>query len=236
MIHIAVIDDEEQARENIKKCLAAAASKLNAEFNVSEFSSGLSFLGDYRPIYDVVLMDIEMPDADGLEIAHKLRKVDTSVLLIFVTNMSQFAIRGYEVDALDFIVKPVNEYTLAMKLNRAIARTTKRTDDSVQIRNGGEVYGVQTASIKYLEVSGHYVVYHTTDGDFSEYITLKNAEKKINKSFFVRCNRCYLVNLRYVESIKKDYVIIGKDKLLISYPQKKAFLSAFSEFLGGGRK
>ncbi len=102
-------------------------------------------------------------------------------------------------------------------------------------KRGGDVFGLQAASIKYIEVRGHYVVYHTTEGEYSEYITLKNAEDKIGMSCFVRCNRCYLVNLRYVDAIRRDYVIIGKDELLISRPQKKNFLSAFSEFLGGKR-
>ena len=233
MIRIAVIDDEAEAREKIVECLSYVSEREETELSVSEFSSGLAFLGNYSPIYDIILMDIEMPGENGLEVARMLRETDKSVLLIFVTNMAQYAVSGYEVDALDFIVKPVNRYTLAMKMKRAIARTAKRLDDAVQIKSEGELYTIRASSVKYVESDGHYVIYHTAEGNFSEYGTLKIAENKLGKRCFVRCNRCYLVNLRYVDAVKRDCAVIGGEELLISRPQKKAFLSAFSKFLGG---
>lgn len=233
MISIAIVEDDKNERSLIKECLDYYMENKDIALSVSEFSGGLDFMGGYKPVYDIVLMDIEMPGMNGIDLARALRKIDKSVILIFVTNLAQYAVQGYEVEALDFILKPINKFSFALKLDRAIARTTKRKDDVFQIKSGGETLSVQTASVKYVEVSAHYVVYHTTDGDFTEYNTLKEVEKKINKDFFARCNRCYLVNLRYVGSVKKDTVFIGKDELIISRPQKKAFLSAFSEFLGG---
>lgn len=234
MIKIAVVDDDEKARKAIKECLNFVAEKECVEFQVSEFCSGLAFIGEYSPIYDIVLLDIEMPEADGLEVAHMLRKVDKSAIIIFVTNMAQYAVRGYEVEALDFIVKPINKFGFAMKMSRAIARTAKRVEDSVFIKTEGEVFTVPVASVKYLEVDGHYVIYHTLDGEYRECITLKNAESKINKDFFVRCNRCYFVNLRYVSYIKGFSAFIGNEELVISSPQKTAFVSAYLKFIAGG--
>ncbi len=234
MIKVAVVDDEAKARNTVRECLSFVAEKERVDFKISEFCSGLSFLGEYKPVYDIVLLDIEMPEADGLEIARMLRKMDKSVIIIFVTNMAQYAVKGYEVEALDFIVKPVNKYGFAMKMSRAIARTAKRVEDSVPIKTDGEVFSVQISSIKYLEVNEHYIIYHTTDGEYSECITLKNAENKINKDFFVRCNRCYLVNLRYVSYIKGLSVFVGNDELIISRPQKSAFVSAYLKFISGG--
>ncbi|MBO7368928.1 MAG: response regulator transcription factor [Clostridia bacterium] len=233
MITIAIVEDDKNERERIKECLDYVEENEGLSLRVSEFSNGLDFLGGYKPVYDIVLMDIEMPGMDGIELARAIRKVDKSVILIFVTNLAQYAVQGYEVEALDFILKPINKFSFAMKLDRAIARTTKRMNDSFQIKTGGETLSVQVASVRYVEVDAHYVIYHTTEGDYTEYKTLKEVEKKINKEFFARCNRCYLVNLRYVTSVKKDTVFVGKDELIISRPQKKAFLSAFSDFLGG---
>ena len=232
MIQIAIVDDEAQARERVKECLDFWAQKEGVEFCVKEFDSGLAFIGTYAPIYDIVLLDIEMPGSDGLETARMLRKVDKSVIIMFVTNMSQLAIHGYEVEALDFIVKPVNRYSFAMKMSRALARI-KRLDDVIQIKEEGETYAVSVSSIKYLEVSGHYVVFHTKDRNYSEYTTLKNAESKIGKDFFVHCNRHLLVNLRYIDSVKRESVIVDGEELLFSRAQKKPFLSAYSDFLGG---
>ena len=233
MIRIAIVEDEVRERAHLRDCLAYMAEKERLEFDIVEFGSGEAFLGGYQPVYDIVLMDIELPGINGMETAKALRRLDSFVLLVFVTNMVQYAVSGYEVDALNYILKPVNRFDFALKMNKAISRTAKRTEESVQIRAGKDLYMLPVAAIRYLEVDGHYIVYHTTEGDYSEYITLKEAEKKLNKPYFVRCNRSYLVNLKYVSAVRDDVVQVGRDELLISRPQKKAFLNALAVFIGG---
>ena len=233
MIRIAIVEDEVRERAHLRDCLAYMAEKERLEFDIVEFGSGEAFLGGYQPVYDIVLMDIELPSINGMETAKALRRLDSFVLLVFVTNMVQYAVSGYEVDALNYILKPVNRFDFALKMNKAISRTAKRTEKSVQIRAGKDLYMLPVAAIRYLEVDGHYIVYHTTEGDYSEYITLKEAEKKLDKPYFVRCNRCYLVNLKYVAAVRDDVVQVGRDELLISRPQKKAFLNALAVFIGG---
>ena len=233
MIRIAIVEDERRERAHLRDCLAYMAEKEQLEFDIVEFGSGEEFLGGYQPDYDIVLMDIELPSINGMETAKALRRLDSFVLLVFVTNMVQYAVSGYEVNALNYILKPVNRFDFALKMNKAISRTTKRTEESIQIRTGKDLYMLPVAAIRYLEVDGHYIVYHTTEGDYSEYITLKEAEKKLNKPYFVRCNRCYLVNLKYVSAVRDDVVQVGRDELLISRPQKKAFLNALAVFIGG---
>lgn len=233
MIRIAIVEDEVRERAHLRDCLAYMAEKERLEFDIVEFGSGEAFLGGYQPVYDIVLMDIELPSINGMETAKALRRLDSFVLLVFVTNMVQYAVSGYEVDALNYILKPVNRFDFALKMNKAISRTAKRTEESVQIRAGKDLYMLPVAAIRYLEVDGHYIVYHTTEGDYSEYITLKEAEKKLDKPYFVRCNRCYLVNLKYVAAVRDDVVQVGRDELLISRPQKKAFLNALAVFIGG---
>ena len=233
MIRIAIVEDEVRERAHLRDCLAYMAEKERLEFDIVEFGSGEAFLGGYQPVYDIVLMDIELPGINGMETAKALRRLDSFVLLVFVTNMVQYAVSGYEVDALNYILKPVNRFDFALKMNKAISRTAKRTEKSVQIRAGKDLYMLPVAAIRYLEVDGHYIVYHTTEGDYSEYITLKEAEKKLDKPYFVRCNRCYLVNLKYVAAVRDDVVQVGRDELLISRPQKKAVLNALAVFIGG---
>ena len=235
MIQIAIVEDDAAARVRIRECLDYVAAENQIVFDIHEYCSGFSFIGQYVPGFDIVFMDIEMPGMNGMDAARALRKMDSNVVLIFVTNMAQYAISGYEVDALDFVLKPVNKYSFALKVKRAIARTTKRTDDYVQIKTDGGFHRVRITAIKYLEIDGHYVIYHTTDGNFTEYGTLKDAERKVNRSHFVRCNRSFLVNLRHVKSVNKDSVYVDGDELIISRPQRKSFLAALSEFMGGER-
>lgn len=233
MIQIAIIEDQEQERSRIRSCLHMLEEQEGLQLAISEFSSGDAFLRSEESAFDIVLMDIEMPGRDGLETARILRQSDPLVIIIFITNLAQYAVKGYEVEALDFIIKPVNHHSFLLKMQRAIARTAKRADDYVPIRRERETSYIRASSVRYLEVSGHYVIYHTTTGDIKEYTTLKEAERKLKQPFFVRCNQCYLVNLRYVTAVRKNMVLLDADELMISRPQKKNFLLALSEFLGG---
>lgn len=114
MVSIAIVEDNEKERAYIRSCLDEISKQEEIPLHVEEFSSGTAFLGNYQPVYDIVLMDIEMPVMNGMETARMLRKIDETVLLLFVTNMSQYAVQGYDVDALDFIVKPINPYSFAI--------------------------------------------------------------------------------------------------------------------------
>lgn len=235
MIQVAIVEDDASAMAKIRECLGYVTSESAIEFDIHEFSSGFSFVGQYVPGYDIVFMDIEMPGMNGMDTARALRKMDTNVVLIFVTNMVQYAISGYEVEALDFVLKPINKYSFALKVKRAVARTTKHTDDYITIKTDGGLHRERITAVKYLEMDGHYVIYHTTSGNYAEYSTLKDAEAKINRPHFVRCNRSFLVNLRYVKSVQKDVILVDGDELIISRPQRKAFLEALTEYMGGGR-
>lgn len=238
MIHIAIVEDEEVEHKRIRECLNFVERREKIHFQISDFYSAASFLCDYRPVYDIILMDIDMPEMNGIEAAKKLRIIDQTVILLFVTNMAQYALNGYEVDALDFIIKPVEKYHFALKMSRAVSRTSRRTEREIIIEEDGEVLSLSLPQIVYLEVIGHYVYWHTIEGRVvKEYSTMKKAENRVlhTDGAFVKCNRCYFVNLRYVEAVKKDCVIIGKEQLAISRPQKKAFLNAFMKYIGGNQ-
>lgn len=235
LIRVAIVEDDSAERQRLRACLAALEEREGLRFHVSEFPSGTAFIGSYASDCDIVFMDIEMPGMDGMETARQLRRMDASVLLIFVTNMAQYAIAGYEVDALDFILKPVNQYSFAIKMKRAVARVPRRTEEYVPVKCGGELRQVAISGIRFLDMDGHYVVYHTTEGDLEEYGTLKEAYGKINRPSFVFVNRSCLVNLYHVSAVSKTCVTVGESVLDISRPQKKSFLAAMSDFMGGRR-
>ena len=233
MIHIAIVEDDAGERSHLRSCIGYYAENNHIEYRVSEFRSGLELLGNYKPVYDIILMDIDMPGLDGMKTAHAVREMDRVVLLVFVTNLVQYAIEGYAVDALDYILKPISKYDFALKFDKAVSRTAKRKDEAIKIRTVKDVRFVRIATIRYLEVSGHYIVYHTTEGDYTEYCTLKAAEQRIGKPFFVRCNRYLTVNLKFVTAVEGDRVLVGSDPLPLSRSQKKGFLDALTGFIGG---
>ena len=235
MIRTVIVENDANERLRIRECLSWLEQTENTSFRITEFPSGTAFIGAYEPEYDIVFMDIEMPGMNGLEAARELRKIDPAVILIFVTNMAQYAIAGYEVEALDFILKPINKYSFAIKVKRAVSRVPKKTEDYIFVKTDGEKRQIPISSVRYLDMDGHYVIYHTKEGDLKEYATLKEACGKLQRSFFGFANRSCLVNLFYVTSVSRDSVMLGNDRIDISRPQKKVFLNAVSEFMGGGR-
>ncbi len=234
MINIAIVDDFKEDSQKLGDALKGNEKSFSLSFNFFYFSSGSSFISSYEAKYDIIFLDIELGDENGIEIARKLRQIDKTVILVFVTNVAKYASEGYEVDALDFIVKPVTPEIIRLKMSRIISRLHKSQAGSVLIKTlDDELIKLSIDRIKYLEVDDHYIIYHTTDGDYKEYQTLKQAELNISKKHFVRCNRSYLINLSYIDSIKKDYCVIGDDKLPISRPQKNSFIKAYADFLEG---
>ena len=234
VINIAVVDDEEIERKKIRDCIRHIENDT-LKFNIGEFESAEEFLMQYEVGYDIVFMDIRLGRTNGIDAAKILRKTDSTVIIIFVTNMAQLALKGYEVDALDFIVKPLNESDFVLKFKRALARISPCVRSKIIIKTDGNLVGVNASLLRYIEVDGHYVVYHAPNEIIREYITLSAAEKKISPyGIFVRCNRGQLVNMRYVSAIKKEFVIVDGEELLLARTQRNAFVKSYAKYISGG--
>ena len=179
MLDIAIVDDEHSERERLKACLAYVEEQQGVSFSVQEYESADQFLMMFEQQFDIVFLDIQFSQGmDGMNAARQLRKTDPSVLLIFVTNLAQMALHGYEVDALDFVVKPLDPYAFHLKMQRALGRVSSRKKTAIEVRDKGSTVYLDTHRIRYLEVSGHYVIYHTRGGNYTEYISMAAAELK----------------------------------------------------------
>ena len=229
---VAIVEDEAESAAVLQAHFARYGKERGCTFAADVYADAESFITGYRPDYDLVLFDIEMPGMNGLETAKKLRAVDKTVLLMFVTRMARLAVKGYEVDALDFIVKPIDEYGFALKMDRALSRLSASANDNLLLRVDGEFVSIRLGTLQYVETDGHYLVYHTPDGDYREYASLKSAAKRLGGNF-MRCNSCYLVNLRFVTGVSRNKVLIAGAELPISRPKKKSFMEALTAFMGG---
>lgn len=230
MINVAIVEDDDGERARLESFLM----KYSDKFSVKNFSSAVDFLTNFVPVYDIVFMDIDMPYLDGMSAAKKMRKTDKETCLIFVTNLAKFAVKGYEVEAFDFIVKPVTYQSFALKMNRVMSRLSLKQERSLMIRSGTDVVKVAVGEIKYVEIMNHNIIYHTIDGEIPSYGTLKNVEDFIADPLFVRSNKCYLINLRFVSGIEDGCAVVGGEKLLISSLKKSAFEKALADYLCGG--
>lgn len=230
-MRIAVVDDERSERSRLRKLIALFAEQSGRVLEVEEYSSGLDFVSDYYYPFDIIFMDVEMPLMDGLECMKTLRKMNSTAVLIFVTRLSQYAIQGYEVDAMDFMVKPVSEANLFLKLGKAIAQA-ERFARKVAVTHNGAVHVIPLESIYYVEGSNQYVVFHTREAELRVHTTLKKAEEKLGLGFS-RCSNSFILNLSCVDRVSANDVVVKGTVLPLSRSRKKQFLNDLNRYLGG---
>ena len=233
MIRIAVIDDEQEEQERLLGYYQRLREEVHEDLDIHTYLSGDEFLSVQEEPFDLICLDIDMDGLDGISTAKEIRKKDEQVIIIFVTNMAQMAIRGYEVQALDFVVKPVNYYSFAMKMTNAFRMLKNRKSRNIVLTTAGGMQRISTDDLYYVEVNGHYLYYHTKDQTIRQKASMKEIEDRLAGLSFKRCNNCYLVNLKYVDCVNKDDLKVGNDWLKISRPRKKEFLQALANYMGG---
>lgn len=231
MIRVAVVEDDARDREEMKGCLRRYERENDIKFSIAEFQDGEDIVTDYSADYDIILMDIEMTFLNGMKAAQHIRELDSDVVIIFITNMPQYAIQGYKVNALDYMLKPVSYFSFSETLTRAFTWVKTREKEYITIALKGGRKKMDISRICYVEVQDHMLMYHTTEGKFITKGTMKDAEDQLNPRIFFRCNRCYLVNLEYVEDYLGNDITVNGDTIQVSRSRRKPFLDALNEYM-----
>lgn len=159
--------------------------------------------------------------------------MDSRVVLIFITNMAQYAINGYEVEAIDFVIKPVSYFDFALKIKKAMRYIARNQDKKLTLNTQEGIVHLYVSDICYIEVIRHYLIYHTINGDYTVRGVMKEIEENLKNYHFVRSNHCYLVNLKYVESVNGNILKVSGYDLQISRNKKSEFLMKFTRYVGG---
>lgn len=232
MIKIAIVEDEQLYAKQLHEYLRKYEKENGEAIEVTIYSDGDQIVEKYQSQYDIILMDIEMKFMDGMSAAEEIRKIDTEVVIIFITNMTQYAIRGYAVDALDYVLKPVSYFALSQRLNRAIGRMRKRKSKMIMVNMKGGIVRLNIANIYYIESQGHTLILHTILGDYETSGTMKEMESKLLGMNFCRGNKGYLINLQHVDGISDGCAIVKDEKLILSRARKKEFMEALTKYWG----
>lgn len=231
---IIVVEDEEECSKMLVEYIGRYCSDEGVDADIVTFPSADAFLKEYDRDADIVFMDICMEGTDGMTAAHKLRLVDTEVMLIFVTTMAKFAVEGYEVNAFNYIVKPVDYYEFRLKIDKAFKSLTDGRD-KIKIVANGEQHWLSRKDLIYVEVTNHYLNFRIKDGKkLTIYGSLKQLEKTLSFNMFARCNACYIVNLSYVAGVKGfELELTTGEKLQISQSKRKQFVQKLAKYFGG---
>ncbi len=237
MINIVILEDEaEQAKRLIRMLEKYASAHPDFAYTLRHYERSIPFLTEYKCDADILFMDIQVPDMLGMDAAKRIRMMDNKVMIIFITMLTQYAIEGYSVGAFDYVLKPVRYDEFSTKMDRVCRILAhQNTSATLELRTKEEIRRINADEIAYIEVANHDILIHTDREVIRQWGNLKSYEDKLTDAHFVRCNACYLVNLKYVRGIHGDTVTVGQDELAVSKAKRKDFLAAVARYKGGSR-
>lgn len=205
---IAVVDDCATDTEYAQVLVEEWLAKRNETAQIKTFSSAEAFLFAYEDntTWDILLLDIEMKEMNGMELARKLRERNSAVQLVFITGYPDFMAEGFEVSALHYLMKPVSKEKLYTVLERATAGIEKR-EKMLSVTFDRQTDFVPLSKVLYIEAQKQYVLIHTEEKEYREKVSLAEMKEQAD-DFFFPCQRSFLVNLRHVARIKSDCVVL----------------------------
>ncbi|WP_077416542.1 LytR/AlgR family response regulator transcription factor [Chryseobacterium sp. JV274] len=231
-----IVDDEPLARSEMRS-LIIETSNVDILGEFSNAPSALDFLKDID--VDLIFLDIEMPMVTGLEFAEMLPKKS---LIIFTTAYSQYALRSYELEAVDYLLKPVDPKRLEKAIDKAILYTELLSKDTVKntvesntadflfIKAERRFYKISFADIKFIEGLKDYVVIHTKQQKLITAMNLKTIHQKISGETFIRVSKSYIVNMNYIDSFDNHNIYIEDSEIPLGEVYRSEF---FTKFAGG---
>lgn len=226
---IAICDDEQNQIEHITSVVSAWSIQNGYNCDIHTFASAEAFLFEYEDdhAYDILLLDVEMKNVTGIELAKRLRKDNSRAEIIFVTSHFEFVSEGYEVDALHYLVKPISEDKLMQVLSKAAEKLAVEPP-SVVIYCDGVTVKLFEYEILYIESLLHYIIIYTKDNEYKIKESISDFEHKLSDDFY-RVHRSYLVSLKYITRISRTSVHIGKTELPLSRGKYDDINRAFIE-------
>lgn len=226
---IAICDDEQNQIEYITSIVTSWSNHKGHSCEIRTFASAEAFLFEYEEdkAYDILLLDVEMKNMNGIELAKRIRKDNNRAEIIFITSHFEFVGEGYEVDALHYLIKPISAEKLTQVLTKAAEKLSVEPP-SVVISCEGETVKLYESDILYVESFLHYIVIHTKDNEYKIKENISVFENKVSDVFY-RIHRSYLVSLKYITRISRTSVNIGNTELPLSRGKYDNINRAFIE-------
>ena len=232
MIRVALVEDYLPQIQRMEEILNQIQQEEQLNLQIAVFTDGESFSALPAHSFDLALLDIQMDKMDGMEAAAKIREQDEDLIIIFITNLAQYAIQGYAVQAMDFILKPVNPILFKEKLMKAVRRIEKKQKEKrIPMKTDRGQVWLEMNEILYVEIVARHLQIHTEPQVLRCNEPLQNIQAILDERFF-RCHVAYLVNMDYVRQIRKSTVFVGEDQLLISKYRRKEFMEALTKHVG----
>ena len=234
MISVAMVEDHPETAKRLQAFVDRYAKEKKVDLRISHFSCSEDLFPTLSNNYGLILMDIQLTGMDGMSAAKKLREEGYGTPLIFITSLAQYAVHGYDVDALDFIVKPVSYYQFAMKMDKAYRKISRNLNVNLTISVDRSLCVISSSDLYYVETAHHDLLFHTIKQTYRSRGSLSNIEMQLSKAHYLRINTCYFINMEYISSLNGSSITMANgDELFISRARRKDVLSTIAQFLGG---
>ena len=226
-MRIAVVDDEAEQRELIESFLARFACEQRREIIVDTYCNGFDFLSVFDQRYDAVFLDIQMPELNGLEFS---RMVDTHTRIVFTTAFDQYAIDGYRVNALDYLLKPISYADFLQAANKAVKwfellQQPQEEIESIFVKSDYKLIQVELKNILYIEGLKDYIKIYEENSPkpILSLMSMKSIEELLPASRFIRVHRSYIVQKDKIRIIDRGRIVFGKNYIPVSDSYKQIF-------------
>lgn len=230
-INVAIVEDEEKERVVTKEMLDRFFKENDIPYEIFSFSSADQFLQSDFNVFNLLLLDIILPGDNGVSVAKHVREKGWPYPLMFITKTVQFALDGYKVDALDYLLKPLVYEDFRLKLLKAVKIVDSHSDKEIAIHTVSGLVTIKESEIYYIEVNKHYLTFHTNKGIYTTRGSMNSFSQKVSNRF-ANSSNSFLVNLDKVELIKQNEVVVNKESLPLSRTCKKEFLRSFENRRG----
>ena len=233
MLHLAICDDEKDFVQYLTGLLNQYSRETGRDIKITPYYDGMELIEKYDPTIDLIFLDIQMKLVDGFHAAERIRQMDESVGIIFLTTLTQCGLEGYKYPATNYIIKPMKYARLKSELDKFIARSQKEDTPSLVIVNDTGKYKIPLKSIRYIETFNRNLMVHTEHENIICYKSMKEMERALCDRDFARCHTSYIVNLFYVKGIKKlEIKLITGETIPISQPKRKEFMERLTDYWG----
>ena len=231
MLHIAVCDDEKYMSDKIKAMASDFFHRKNMEIEILQFSCGKELL-EYGRTIDILFLDIQMDGIDGMETARKLRERKFKGFLIFITVLKEMVFQSFEVQAYDYLVKPIEEKHFEKMMERLLSSMRNASEENLLVQRGYESSIIAFDDIVFCEVIDRKVYLHLASSEVVDfYERIENLETKLDSSFF-RCHRSFLINLKYLKSYKNGIAYMENGmEIPVSRLRSKEFSNVILQYM-----